>query len=1116
MTKPLLSRYLQDLYFIHQTGGGTEETSFYGPLENLLNAVGETLRQPVRSVFQLQDLGAGRPDFGLFAVPSGRTPRPLRITGQQPERGAGEVKGPGASLKPLLEGKQVSKYWQHYGQVLVTNLRHFAFLGKNELNQLVVLDTLELAPDEASFWNLCAHPEALSAEQADAAEQFLARCMLHGAPLDQPRELAWLLASFAREARDRLSGVDLHELDPLVTALEQSLGARFDGPKGIRFLHATIVQTLFYGVFSAWVLWHREQPDRKDEFDWRTTAHYLQIPVLQVLFEHIGASSSVDRLKMRDLMTRTGRTLRRVRREKFFNRFADSTAIQYFYEPFLEAYDPQLRKEMGVWYTPPELASYMVAKVDQMLKEKLGIEEGLADERVVVLDPCCGTGTYLVEVLRFVGRRLLQTHGALAGAMLREAATRRLFGFEILTAPFVVAHLQLGLALRAAGAPLGDGQKAAIYLTNALTGWDPAEHEKQLAILPALAQEAEQARHVKREEQIMVILGNPPYDGVSGLAISEERRLTDAYRNPTRTAQPQGQGLNDLYIRFFRIAERQIAERSGRGLVCYVSNNSWLDGLSHPGLRERLLTAFDLIYVDNLHGDKYRTGKTYNGKPDPSVFSSKANREGIQVGTAVATLVRTGATAGTEDIAYRDIRGSDKLKQLELLAAPADDLSSIGRLDVPYQRVTPVAELGLTFLPRTVRAGYLDNPTLPELFPVSFPGIKTSRDEALVDGDRAQLEMRMRAYFNPAKTDEEVTKLVPRLLESAKGFNAVQTRLTLLNHGYESGQIIPYLYRPFDLRWLYWNPHTKLLDRERADYQRNLAHGTIWLEAMQASRKAYSPSNFATVAGSLHVNERGTNFFPLFSTPQVADSEPVYNLSKLAWKYLYETGETPESLFYHALAVMHAPAYQAHNAGALQQDWPRLPLPPDPAVLAGSAVLGRKLAALLNVAAPVKGVTLGALEPELVSVAVPRHQDGGRQLDANTGHFEVKARWGYFGHKGQIMPGPGLLSTPRVAEEFRAAEWGIQTVNVHLNEDVYWANVPLGVWNYNIGGYQVLKKWLSYRSYEVMGRSLQLQEVMEFTHIARRIAALLLLYPALNANYEAMLSPIEEAVLVAV
>jgi hypothetical protein len=1114
MSKSLLTRYLRDLSFIHQSGAGTTETSFYGPLENLLNAVGETLRQPVRSVFQLQDLGAGRPDFGLFAVPTGRTLRPVRLNGQQPERGAGEVKGPGVSLKPLLEGKQVSKYWQHYGQVLVTNLRHFAFLGRNEHDQMVVLDALELSPDEATFWNLCAHPDALPATLADRAELFLARCMLHGAPLDQPRELAWLLASFAREARDLLNGVNLHELDSLVTALEQSLGARFDGPKGTRFLHATIVQTLFYGVFSAWVLWHREQPDRTDEFDWRTTADYLGIPVLQVLFEQIGAPSIVNRLGLRGLLVRTGTTLQRVRRERFFNRFADSTAIQYFYEPFLEAYDPQLRKEMGVWYTPPELAAYMVNQVDRMLKEKLGVEEGLADERVVVLDPCCGTGTYLVEVLRFIHRQLVLTRGAMAASLLREAATRRLFGFEILTAPFVVAHLQLGLALRAAQAPLGEGQKAAVYLTNALTGWDPTEHDKQLVILPALAQEAEQARHVKREEQIMVILGNPPYDGVPGLDIPDERRLTDAYRHPTSTAAPQGQGLNDLYVRFFRIAERQITERSGRGLVCYVSNNSWLDGLSHPGLRERLLLSFDNIFIDNLHGDKRRTGKVYEGKPDPSVFSSPANREGIQVGTAVAMLVRTGPTEGTASISYRDIRGADKLQQLALLAAPADDLSSLGRKEMPYQQVTPLPELGLTFLPRKVQDGYLDNPTLPELFPASFAGIKTSRDEALVDSDKARLEARMRTYFDTTTKNDEVMKLAPRLMEPGNRFDPLQTRQSLLNHGYDSGTIIPYLYRPFDLRWLYWNPNTKLLDEKRPDYQRNLAHGTIWLEAMKASRKDFAPAACTSVAGSLHVNERGTNFFPLYSTPLVADIGPVFNLSKRAWEYIYGTGEAPESLFYHALAVMHAPNYRAQNAGALQQDWPRLPLPPDPAVLNSSAALGQRLAALLDVAKPVQGVTQRPITLELAALAMPRHRNTIQQLNGNEGHFEVRARWGRSGHTGQVMPGPGLLSAPQVMSEYRSAAWGVEAVDVHLNDDVYWANVPSGVWAYTLGGYQVLKKWLSYRSYDVLGRSLHLHEVEEFTCIARRIAALLLLYPALNANYEAMLAPVEESILV--
>ena len=193
-----------------------------------------------------------------------------------------------------------------------------------------------------------------------------------------------------------------------------------------------------------------------------------------------------------------------------------------------------------------------------------------------------------------------------------------------------------------------------------------------------------------------------------------------------------------------------------------------------------------------------------------------------------------------------------------------------------------------------------------------------------------------------------------------------------------------------------------------------------------------------------------------------------------------------------------------------------MPLPPDPAILAGSAALGRQLAALLDVTKQVKGVTQGTITAELIVVAAPRYRENSQALDENEGHFDIKARWGRVGHTGQVMPGPGLLSGPRVMGEYRSSDWGIEAVNVHLNDDVYWANVPSGVWNYTLGGYQVLKKWLSYRSYDVLGRGLHLREVEEFTSIARRIAALLLLYPALNANYKSMLAPVEEDVLVAV
>ena len=177
----------------------------------------------------------------------------------------------------------------------------------------------------------------------------------------------------------------------------------------------------------------------------------------------------------------TAAALNRVDRAAFFERFVEDHAVQYFYEPFLEAFDPELRKQLGVWYTPPEIVQYQVARVDAALREELDIPDGLADPRVFVLDPCCGTGAYLVEVLRKIAQTRLKEdkgEGAWPNAV-KEAAQERVFGFEILPAPFVVAHLQMGLLLQNLGVPLDDAknERAAIYLTNALTGWEPPTEE---------------------------------------------------------------------------------------------------------------------------------------------------------------------------------------------------------------------------------------------------------------------------------------------------------------------------------------------------------------------------------------------------------------------------------------------------------------------------------------------------------------------------------------------------------------------------------------------------------------------------------------------------------------
>ena len=387
----------------------------------------------------------------------------------------------------------------------------------------------------------------------------------------------------------------------------------------------------------------------------------------------------------------TAAVLDRVDRAAFFARFNEGDAVPYFYEPFLEAFDPALRKQLGVWYTPAEVVRYMVAHVDKALKADLGIADGLAADNVYVLDPCCGAGAYLAEVLRRIAANLQgKGLGALAGAAVKKAATARVFGFEIMPAPFVVAHLQVGLTLQALDAPLTDdpilsssfapspspstgsgtgrgspapAERSGIFLTNALTGWEPRT-TKPLPF-PELEDERDRAEQVKQATPILVILGNPPYNGFAGVAVDEERELSAAYRTTQRVRKPEGQGLNDLYVRFFRMAERRIAEKTGQGVVCFLSNYSWLDGLSFTGMREPYLEAFDAIRIDCLNGDKYKTGKVApDGTPDPSIFLTPSDPVGIQVGTAITTLVRKGNHAPATEVSFRHLWGQTKREAL--------------------------------------------------------------------------------------------------------------------------------------------------------------------------------------------------------------------------------------------------------------------------------------------------------------------------------------------------------------------------------------------------------------------------------------------------------------------
>ncbi|HMO47528.1 MAG TPA: N-6 DNA methylase [Rubrivivax sp.] len=611
-----VTTFLAAVHGVHVSGSGTKETSFYTAIDNLLDGIGDTLKLKVRCVMQLKSLGAGNPDGGLFTADQFDRDIDAPKNPLAPARGVIEVKAPAEAVDFTADSAQVAKYWDRCRLVLVTNLRDWLLIGERD-GQRVPLERHALAPSAEAFWKIAAQPGQLPPQSAAAFGDFLARVMLHAAPLSEPKDLAWLLASYAREAANRIElapPAAQQQLAVLEKSLEAALGVSFDAKDGEHFFRSTLVQTLFYGVFAAWVL--RHQDGAAGRFDWKTAAYDLNVPMISALFEQLSQPTKLKALDLTAVLDWAADALNRVDQASFFKKFEARQSVQYFYEPFLEAFDPELRKQLGVWYTPREIVQYQVARVDQALRTELGIADGLADPQVVVLDPCCGTGAYLVEVLDVIAQRLAaQGNAALAGHELKRAMQERIFGFELLPAPYVVAHLQLGLLLQRLNAPLqthadGSGERVGVYLTNALTGWEPRKEPKtQLLPFPELAAERDAANSVKREQKVLVILGNPPYNGYAGVAIGEERELSDAYRKAATGPQPQGQGLNELYVRFFRMAERQIVEHTGRGIVSFISNSSWLDGLSHPAMRERFLQVFDHIRIDDLQGDKYRTGK---------------------------------------------------------------------------------------------------------------------------------------------------------------------------------------------------------------------------------------------------------------------------------------------------------------------------------------------------------------------------------------------------------------------------------------------------------------------------------------------------------------------------
>ena len=1057
-------------------GQPVDESAYYDALGELLNAVGKELAPKVVANAQLADIGHGRPDFGLYTAGQLK-----KISREKPERGVVEVKGLAADLKTFIRSEQAGKYLDGYGLVLAVNYRGFALAERDARGNPVVLESCEIAESESAFWNgLSRIPQA----RGPALCEFLRRAMTRAAPLSKAKDVADLLASYAREAADILKSGDDSALAPLRAALESSLGVKF---KGDDFFRSTLVQTVFYGLFSAWM-----ESDDDGKFDWKSAAFAVKTPVIRTLFAEIVTPVRIGDLGVRHLLDSAAAGLNRVADKKKLFGAGAFDAIQYFYEPFLAAFDPVLRKELGVWYTPPEIVRYMARRVDEVLKKELKIPEGLAADNVRVLDPCCGSGAYVAEILRVIRGALEKRDGELAAAGLKRAALERVFGFEIMPAPFVLAHWQIGALLGEAGANLENGERAAVYLTNALTGWGDAQKAQIPIAFRELAEERDHAGRVKQKEPIWVVIGNPPYNAFAGTSPDEEDGLAARYKQGLREKwKIKKYNLDDLYVRFFRAAERRIV-KSGRGVVCFISNHSYVTEPSFVVMRESLLENFDRVWIDNLNGAVKRGG-TPDGKIDKGVFP-------IGVGTAIGLFARKPRRDKAPVVRHRDFWGEDKARRL---LNPAECPA--------YETAAARARDRHSFRPLNIGDEYRRWPGLEDVVAHVCNGMQEMRQCALIDFDRKTLEKRMRAYFDARIDWAACAAKTGGLARDAARFDAEKTRKQMLEAGMDSGEFIRYGMRPFDDRWAYHTLVRPLWNDPRPTLRGHARRGNRFLMSRKraVTHDEGVPMFFAECVGDYHFLRGDTKYIPFrLWRDEMGQEKSAPNLSCAARKYLSALGFKPddsaaELLLLHALAMGYSPLYRDENADGLRIDWPRIPPPGSGALLRKSAQLGRRVSSLLDSRAPVSGVDAGDIPSRLRVVAGIKRTGGGKL------NLSINAGWGTRNDEGVARPRNGRAefrawtAAEKAALPARHRKMLGRAVDVYLNNGAFWSGVPEAAWNFRIGGYPVARKWLSYREASMTGRPLREDEARHFTAMIRRLSELVLLTDNLDANYRA-------------
>jgi SOS-response transcriptional repressor LexA len=806
-----------------------------------------------------------------------------------------------------------------------------------------------------------------------------------------------------------------------------------------------------------------------------------------------------DELGIQDVVDLLNQANAEAVKSDFGNKTRNEDPVIHFYEHFLKAYDKKKKVQRGVFFTPQPVVSYIVRSVHELLQTEFGLEDGLADTItwsemakrnkdlkipdgakpgdpfVLILDPATGTATFLVEVIEVIFTHLkkkwtdLGKKPAEISRLWNEYVPKnllpRLYGYELMMAPYTIAHMKLALKLQEINARLGQPDfqfmytdRAHIYLTNSL---EPAGDDKQgvlEGIFPALAHEAAAVNRVKKDKRFTVVIGNPPYALLSANLESHHRALVESYkfvngeRIHERGALQMEKNLNDDYVKFIRLTQLGI-ERTGLGVSGLITNHSFLDNPTMRGVRWSLMHSASHYWLNDLHGNSTKQEQPPDGGEDVNVFQ-------IKQGVAIALSVRLPGDHRTCEVEHHERWGTRQYKEGWLGS------HHVGSHEWKSLEPTPDNFL---FVPQSssLKSEFEAWPSLPSVMPANGAGYITARDNLVVDFERAVLVERIRAFNASRLSDDALLKEFD--VASKKGWDAHGARAELKRVDIPK-RIIRTNYRPFDSRWIFFDS-TLVWGRSWPTIQHVVGHSrNLTMLATRMTKDQWDVWVARTVSSHKAMSAYDTNsVFPLYltedseSSQRSLASEHRINISipflksltgglglKQVGPHGLPAGLTPEDIFHYIYAVLHSPTYRTRYAEFLKIDFPRLPLTSSLDLFRALAKLGGELVAL-----------------HLMEFEVGRAGPARRSSDRSAS-------------------GPYPLLTEFVGgknPEVEKVTFSNETVWTDKAQSEGFRGVPEPVWSFHIGGYQVCEKWLKDRK----GRTLSPDDI---THYHRIVVAL--------------------------